>query len=87
MKIILSKKEYRALDEIRGAPEDVHYMVMCSKEEQGRMVLEGNESTFEELLGLISEEISERLCPAKNISPLLGICKKINPSSLDWVGM
>ena len=87
MKVTLSTKEYRALADIRGAPEDVHYMIMCSKREKGRDVLVGDESTFEKLLSLISEEIGEGLCPSKNVSQLLGVCRKIEPSSLDWVGM
>ena len=75
VKISLSKREYSTLMDIRGAPEDVHFMIYASKTEKGRNVLEGDEEIFDGLLSLISEEIGEGLCPSKNISPYWGFAK------------
>jgi adenosyl cobinamide kinase/adenosyl cobinamide phosphate guanylyltransferase len=85
-KILISQKEHCALMDIRGMPDSVHSMVYSSKMEKDKHVLTGADEAFEELLSLISEEIGEGLCPQKNISLLLKICKRIDPESLDWIG-
>lgn len=87
MKVIVSKKEFDALMDIRGLPDSVYRMLYSFKEDRGKPVLEGDESDFEELLSLISEEVGVGLCPKKNVSSLLSVCEKVDPNSLDWIGM
>lgn len=63
MKNLISQKEYNALFDIRGMPENVHLMIYSSKTERNKKtgkiqhILEGNDENFEELLELINEEI------------------------------
>jgi hypothetical protein len=87
MKVLISKKEFNALMDIRGLPDTVYSMLYAFKEENGKHVLEGDEESFDDLLSLISEEIEVEFCPKKNISALLGVCKKVDPESLEWIGM
>jgi hypothetical protein len=68
-------------------PEDVHYMIMTAKPSDKGWTISGDEETFDSLLSVISEEIGEGFCTQKNARALLGICKKVNPASLDWIGM
>lgn len=86
-RVWLTPKEYTALMDIRGLPENVHFMVCCSEMKNGRQALDGDPKTFQDLLGVISEEIAEELCPRRNVSALVNICKKVDPESLDWIGM
>ena len=87
MNIQLTTKQYSALLNIYGPPESVHEMIMSSELRNGKNILTGDDEDFDELLSLISEEIGEGLCPATNIQHLLSVCKKVDPSSLDWIGM
>ncbi|MBF0363723.1 MAG: hypothetical protein HQK49_22075 [Oligoflexia bacterium] len=87
MKVLISEKEHYALIDIRDVPDCVHHMVYGANHIKDKYVLEGEKDSFDELLSLISEEIGEGLCPKKNIPTLLSICKKVNPESLDWIGM
>jgi len=50
-------------------------------------ILKGESEDFDDLLSLISEEIGEGMCTKANGRYLLAVCKKIDPSSLDWIGM
>jgi len=86
MKISLTKIQYWALMNIYGPPTNVHLMIMTAKSNDGKYLIEGDDEDFEDLLSLISEEIGEGLCSRKDATTLLGICKKVDPSSLDWIG-
>jgi len=86
MKVLITEKEHDTLIDIRGLPDSVYSMVYAFKKEKGKCVLEGEQGDFDDLLSLISEEIGEGLCSRKNIPALLGICKKVDPESLDWIG-
>lgn len=87
MEISLTRIQYSALMDIYGPPENVHYMIMTSKPEGNRWILKGDDDDFEDLLTIISEDIGEGLCSKKNINSLLAVCKKVDPTSLDWIGM
>lgn len=87
VKLIVSKAQYSALMAIYGPPENVHYMIMCSLPKDGKFSLEGEKEDFEDLLSVISEDIGEGFCSKTNAGHLLAVCKKIDPSSLDWIGM
>lgn len=52
MKVLISKKEFGVLLDIRGVPDTVHSMLYAFKEEDGKHVLEGDEDSFDDLLGL-----------------------------------
>jgi len=87
MKIVITNTQYSALMDIYGPPKNIHHMIMTCKFQDGKVVLEGDEDDFDDLLGLISEEIGEKMCPKKNINSLLCVCKKVDPGSMDWIGM
>jgi hypothetical protein len=61
-------------------------MVMSANFNDGKYSIEGDEEDFDDLLNLISEEIGEGLCSSKNATALLAVCKKVDPSSLNWIG-
>ena len=87
MEVSLTNAQYSALMDIYGPPENIHFMIMTSRSKDGRVILEGDEEDFEDLLNIISEDIAEDLSPKKNIRNLLAVCKKVDPTSLDWIGM
>lgn len=87
MKISLTKIQYYALMNIYGPPGNVHHMIMAAESKDGKYLIESNEEEdFEDLLNLISEEIGEGLCSRKDAATLLGVCKKVDPDSLNWIG-
>lgn len=83
MKIQLTRAQYSALLDIYGPPEAVHYMLMTANFADNKVFIDGTEDDFEALINIICEEI----CSRKNASQLIRVCKKIDPSSLDWIGM
>ncbi|MEL6185865.1 MAG: hypothetical protein AAFU79_14675 [Myxococcota bacterium] len=83
---MLSKPESRALNTLRGLPEDVHMMVMCSTIGPDGTILEGSEETLEELVEFIGEMLSEGMVSARDEAPLISLCLKIDPDCLDWLG-
>jgi hypothetical protein len=87
LKVELSKAQYNALLDIYGPPEAVHYMLMTAKPFTNKYVIDGTADEFEQLLNIISEEIGEGICSQTNAKHLLSVCKKVDPSSLDWIGM
>ena len=87
MKVNIARAQYVALMEIYGPPENVHSMIMCSTPQDGKFILEGSAEDFEDLLSLIGEEIGDGICSKTNAKHLLSVCKKVDPSSLDWIGM
>jgi len=86
MKISFTKTQYAALMNIYGPPADVHQLIMSAHLKDGKFIIDGDEDDFEELLNLISEEIGDGLCSKKDAATLLGVCKKVDPASLDWIG-
>jgi len=85
MKLILTSRQYNALCDIYGPPENVHYMLMTSTLENSKWVLEDNQEVFSELLETNNKEIAEGFCSAKNAQLLFAVCKKIDPASLNWI--
>jgi hypothetical protein len=84
-KIVITDKEWGVLIEIRGMPDNVHSMVYSASHAKNNQVLKGSDEDFDDLLDLISEEIGVGLCPKKNIKILMGICKKIDANSIEWM--
>lgn len=87
MEVSVTSAQYSALMDIYGPPNNVHDMIMLSRSSGKGQILEGEEEDFDDLLSLISEEIGEGMCNKTNAKRLLAICKKIDPESLDWIGM
>jgi len=87
MRLKLTAREYGALIAIRGMPENVHYMVHTARTNDHGYVLKGEGKTLNELLDLLSEELSDAICPRKNVQSLLRICKKVDPDCLEWIGL
>lgn len=87
MKISVTLTQYAALLDIYGPPQNVHSLINCSRTKNGQFILEGEPEDFDELLSVISEEIGEDFCSKSNAKSLLAVCKKIDPGSLDWIGM
>ena len=81
--IKITDNQYSALLNIYGPPESVHDMIMCSSDN----VLSGDQDDFDDLLHLISEEIGEGLCSASDAKKLSAIAKKVDPTSIHWLGM
>ena len=87
MNLNVTHAQYSALMDIYGPPANVHDMIMLSKPKGKSWILEGDEDVFDDLLSLISEEIGEGMCTKTNAKHLIGICKKVDPESLNWIGM
>lgn len=87
MKVTLNKSECRAVNELRGLPDEAHMMIMCSSLTATGGVLTGSEQAFEELVEFISEEIAEGMLSATSTRVLASLCVKIDPDCADWLGM
>jgi len=87
MKIALNKSQYRAVNNLRGLPQDAHMLIMCSRATSTGATLEGSEQAFEELVAHIGEELAYDMLPARAVGPLVSLCTKIDPGSEDWLGM
>ncbi len=87
MELFITRTQYSALSDIYGPPEKVHFMLMTSCPVDGGWLLRGSEESFNELLLVISEEIGEGFCTKSNARAMIGVCKKVDPESLDWIGM
>lgn len=87
MQISLTKAEYRAVNTLRGLPEEAHMMIMCSKPTEAGGVLQGSEEAFEALVLFIGEAMADGLLSATASRALWSMCVKINPDCADWLGM
>ena len=87
MKITLNKSQYRAVNGLRGLPEEAHMLVMCSKLAPTGGILEGSEEAFEQLVAFISEEIAEGMLSAAASRALRTLCVRIDPDCANWLGM
>ena len=85
MKIALTGTQHSALLDIYGPPENIHHMIMSCHFKDKKWIMEGDEDDFDDLLGLVSEEIGEGMCSKANASRLLAVCKKVDPSAADWI--
>ncbi len=83
----LNTSEYRALNRLRGLPEDAHMLIMCSRMTSTGGTLDGPQKAFDELVAFIDEEFAESLVSAADRRALESICGKIDPNSVDWLGM
>lgn len=84
-KLSLTQQQYSALSDIYGPPTSVHFLLMTSEYEGNRVVLEGREEVFEELIDVIIEEIHEGFCTPTREKLLLQVCRKIDRRSVDYL--
>jgi hypothetical protein len=87
MRVALTKTEFRALNALRGLPEDAHYLVMTSSPTPTGGELDGDEDAFEELVAFIGEELAEGMLSASAAKTLWRLAVKIDPSCAEWLGM
>ncbi len=87
MKITLTRSESSALNNLRGLPEDVHFMVMRMSLSLEGGVLDGDEETLEALVEFVSGELADGMVPNKHVGALTSLCVKIDPGCIDWLGM
>ena len=87
MKVSLTKAEYRAVNSVRGLPEQAHMLIMCSTVTDTGGVLEGSEDAFEELVSFIGEEMAGGMLSPTASRALRSMCVKIDPDCGEWLGM
>lgn len=87
MKVAVTYAQHRALTNIYGPPENVYNLIWDARNNDTRYFLEGDSDDFDDLLCVISEEVGESLCSKADAKALLQVCKKVDPTSLDWIGM
>jgi hypothetical protein len=87
MKVSLTKAEYRAVNALRGLPEQAHMLIMCSAPTETGGVLQGSEEAFEKLVSFIGEEMVDGTLSAAASRTLRSMCAKIDPDCADWLGM
>jgi hypothetical protein len=76
--IQLSSKQYSAVLNIRGMPEEAHSMVMCSTFiDDSTIILDGEEDAFQELGSTISEELDYEMCKKSDQTHLFRVAEKI----------
>ena len=87
VRVTVNKSQYRALNELRGLPEEAHMLIMCSRPTKTGGILEGSEEAFEELVSFISDEMAEGMLSATECRTLGALCVKVDPDCRDWLGM
>lgn len=85
MRVAIDKREFRALNDLRGLPPEAHMLIVCARRTPSGATLEGSEQAFEELVSFISVEIAENMVP--ETESLWSLCVKIDPGCADWLGM
>ena len=80
--VTVSRQEFSALMDIRGLPADAHSMVMTAcRAPDGKVLLTGERSAFQELLSTAIEEIEEGLATRKNQEFLAELCCRITTAN------
>lgn len=87
MQVELNKSQYRALNALRGPPEDVHMMIMCSTRTATGGRIEGSQQTLDQLVAFVNEQIAYGMVSASAARALTSLCVKIDPNCADWLGM
>lgn len=76
----------RALNELRGLPDDVFMMLMTARRTETGEVLQGTEETFAELVSFIADDLAEGMVSRRSVRPLRALCIAIDPDCADWLG-
>lgn len=80
-KILITKSQYRALEDIRGLEQSAHFMVMCAREAPKGYVLEGDQDTFDHLVSDLSDEIFYKMSPPSRLKHLRSLMYQLEPDS------
>jgi hypothetical protein len=80
-KLLITKAQYSALDNIRGLEQSVHFMVMCARETPKGYVLEGDPDTFDHLQDDLSDEIYHEMSPPSRLKHLRSLMLRLEPDS------
>jgi hypothetical protein len=75
--LLVTNKQYAAIDAIRGMGDAAHSMRMCAEMKTDGWVLKGPEKAFEEMLSDLYMEVDERMCPKKNLHLLVQVIERI----------
>ena len=86
MRIKINRSETRALNNLRGLPDDVHMMLMTMTFADDGGVLDGTKETFDFLVEFIGELLAEEMLSDRDASVLTSLCQKIDPGCVDWLG-
>ena len=87
MQLTITRAQERALNTLRGTPDDVHMMLMTVRPTGDGAILQGTEETFANLVTFISDDIAEGMLAKKAIGPLSTLCIQIDPDCANWLGM
>ncbi len=80
-KLLITKAQYGALDNIRGLEESVHYMVIAAKETPNGYLLVGEPETFDHLQSDLSDEIYHQMSPPSRLKHLRSLMYRLEPDS------
>ena len=86
MKITLDRRETSALNGLRGMPEAVQMLILCSTRTATGGELEGTRAELEALVDFIGTELADGLVSPRDEPPLVSLCEKITPGCSDWLG-
>lgn len=74
-KVSFNKTEMAALNQLRGLPENVYYMLVTADDN----VLQGKGEDFDDLASYLSDEIYYGLSPKSRVKTLQRIYNKVAP--------
>lgn len=81
--VLISRSQYRALNEIHGLHEDAHYMVMCAKGYSNGFVLKGKQKSFDALVRDLHDEVNY-IAPKTRAKTLQALIRKLEPEYEDF---
>ena len=77
-----TNKEYNAIDDIRGLPQDAHYAVILAKDFNHGRLVECSESGLRDLAHELAVEVGEGICAKSKVRALTNAEERI----LDVIG-
>jgi len=87
MKLIVTPEQQRALEKLRGLPDNAHLLLMTSRYTATGGILNGRKKAFTELVEHISEDLAAGMHPVADARRLAEVCLKIDAECADWLGM
>jgi hypothetical protein len=83
-KLLITKSQWSALNEVRGLHQDAFHMVITAKEYQNGYVLEGTPEAFSHLRSDISDEVYHELSPKSRLRYLRTLMNRLEPEGDDF---
>jgi hypothetical protein len=80
-KLLITKSQYSALNEIRGLEQSVHAMVMTARPTPKGWILEGASEAFGHLQSDLSDEIYHEMSPPSRLRHLRSLMNQLEPDS------